>query len=78
MPAAPESRRWRTLTESMCQSSSRQRGGSNVDATRSRHGVVRSQARSTTYASALSFSARRSALAGSGSPTESIRATCER
>ena len=76
-PAAPESGRWRTLTESMCQSSSRQRGGSNVEATRSRHGVVRSQARSTTYASALSSSARFNALAGSGSFTESIRATWE-
>ena len=64
------------VTESMRMSSSRQRGGSNVAATRSRHGVLRSQARSTTYASPDSSFARRSAAAASGSFTESISTTC--
>ena len=46
--AVPESGRWRTVTELMRRSSSRQIGGSKLAATRSRHGVERSQARSTT------------------------------
>ena len=47
-PAAVESRRWRTVTFSIASRQPRIGGGSNVAATRSRHGVERSQARSTT------------------------------
>ena len=46
-PAMAESGRWRTVTSLMRARSSRHSGGSNVDATRSRHGVERSHARST-------------------------------
>ena len=47
-PATVDSGWWRTVTALIRPSSSRHCGGSNVDATRSRHGVERSQARSTT------------------------------
>ena len=47
-PAIAESDRWRTVTLSIRPSSSRHCGGSKVEATRSRQGVPRSQARSTT------------------------------
>ena len=47
-PAAAESGRWRTVTRLICRSVRRADGGSNAAATRSRHGVERSQARSTT------------------------------
>ena len=46
--AAVESARWRTTTRSIAPSARRIGGGSNVAAIRSRHGVVRSHARSTT------------------------------
>ena len=45
---ASESSRWRTVTPEIARSSGRRRGESNAAATRSRHGVERSQARSTT------------------------------
>ena len=47
-PEASESSRWRTVTLEILASSGRRRGESNAAATRSRHGVERSQARSTT------------------------------
>ena len=40
--------RWRIATDEIAPSCERNSGGSNVAATRSRHGVERSQARSTT------------------------------
>ena len=47
-PATAESGWWRTLTELIPDSSGSHCGGSKLAATRSRHGVERSQARSTT------------------------------
>jgi hypothetical protein len=46
--AASESWRWRTVTDETLPSAARSCGGSNDAATRSRHGVERSHARSTT------------------------------
>src|SRR5918998_1085848 len=46
--AASESSRWRTVTEAIEPSRERSAGGSKAAAMRSRHGVERSQARSTT------------------------------
>ena len=45
---ATESARWRTVTAEMAPSARRSAGGSKAAATRSRHGVERSHARSTT------------------------------
>ena len=46
--AASESSRWRTVTEAIEPSRERSTGGSKAAAIRSRHGVERSHARSTT------------------------------
>ena len=48
IPAAAESGWWRIARPEILPSSGRMAGGSNVMARRSRHGVVRTQARSTT------------------------------
>ena len=75
-PATADSGWWRTVTALIVRRSGRRWGGSNVAATRSRHGVERSHARSTTYASRRSVIARLTASRMSGSSTESSSTTC--
>ena len=70
-----DSGRWRAVTALIAGSSRRHFAGSKVAATRSRQGVDRSQARSTTYARAFSSAARCAAKAGSGHCSESTRTT---
>ena len=72
---AIELSRWRTSKPWIRRSAMWRSGRSNAAARRSRHGVVRSQARSTMYAYRRRCSARANASAGSSTSSESTSIT---
>ena len=72
---AAELGRWRTASPVSEPSSGARSSGSKLAASRSRHGVVRSHARSTTYADSNASAARSSAADGSNMSSESSNIT---